>query len=117
VGYVDELYDAVVVQPIKRTSERFLWKTVDAGVIDGIVKRHGRVRARRAALLRLLQTGFGPGLCRLDLRGRVAGARVLPGGANMTLACSPSRSSSGRRRDPLVPDRQPGREPRRRDRR
>jgi NADH-quinone oxidoreductase subunit L len=33
--YVDELYDAAIVQPIVRLSGAFLWKTVDQGVIDG----------------------------------------------------------------------------------
>jgi NADH-quinone oxidoreductase subunit L len=55
--YVDELYDAVVVQPIKRTSDRVLWKTVDAGIIDGMVNGTGATVRGGAALLRLLQTG------------------------------------------------------------
>ena len=33
--YVDELYDAVVVRPLIVFSQRFLWKGVDARVIDG----------------------------------------------------------------------------------
>jgi NADH-quinone oxidoreductase subunit L len=55
--YVDELYDAAIVQPVKRTSERFLWKTMDAGVIDGMVNGTGATVRGSAALLRLLQTG------------------------------------------------------------
>jgi len=33
--YVDEFYDAAVVGPLRRFSERVLWKKVDQGVIDG----------------------------------------------------------------------------------
>jgi NADH-quinone oxidoreductase subunit L len=55
--YVDELYDAALVQPIKRTSERALWQGMDAGVIDGTVNGVGTLVRGSAALLRLLQTG------------------------------------------------------------
>jgi NADH-quinone oxidoreductase subunit L len=55
--YVDELYDAAIVQPIKRTSERLLWKVVDAGVIDGAVNGAGTFVSGASSLLRRLQTG------------------------------------------------------------
>ena len=55
--YVDELYDAAIVQPVKRTSEQVLWRGVDAGVVDGSVNGVGAVVRGSAALLRLLQTG------------------------------------------------------------
>jgi NADH-quinone oxidoreductase subunit L len=55
--YVDELYDAFIVQPIKRTSERVLWKTVDAGVIDGAVNGAGTFVSGASSVLRRLQTG------------------------------------------------------------
>jgi NADH-quinone oxidoreductase subunit L len=55
--YVDELYDAVVVQPIKRTSERALWRVFDAGVIDGAVNGAGSFVNGASAILRRLQTG------------------------------------------------------------
>jgi len=35
--YVDEIYNAAVVQPIKRLSTSFLWQMVDARTIDGLV--------------------------------------------------------------------------------
>jgi len=45
--YVDEIYDATIIQPIKRTSETVLWKGIDAGVIDGAVNGTGAtVRGR-----------------------------------------------------------------------
>jgi NADH-quinone oxidoreductase subunit L len=55
--YVDELYDAAIVQPIKRTSERALWQVVDAGVIDGAVNGAGSFVNGASAILRRLQTG------------------------------------------------------------
>ncbi|MEP6745020.1 MAG: NADH-quinone oxidoreductase subunit L, partial [Gemmatimonadota bacterium] len=35
--YVDEIYDALIVRPILRLSESFLWKQADQGAIDGTV--------------------------------------------------------------------------------
>jgi NADH-quinone oxidoreductase subunit L len=55
--WVDELYDAAIVQPIERTSERLLWRTVDAGLIDGVVNGAGAIVRGGAAVLRLAQTG------------------------------------------------------------
>jgi NADH-quinone oxidoreductase subunit L len=55
--YVDEVYDATLVHPIERTSEQVLWKTIDAGVIDGTVNGAGAFVRGGAALLRLAQTG------------------------------------------------------------
>jgi NADH-quinone oxidoreductase subunit L len=55
--YVDEIYDATIIQPIKRTSETVLWKGVDAGLIDGVVNGAGTTVRGTASLLRLLQTG------------------------------------------------------------
>jgi NADH-quinone oxidoreductase subunit L len=55
--YVDELYDAVIVQPIKRVSSGVLWRGVDAGMIDGTVNAVGLVVRGWSAVLRRLQTG------------------------------------------------------------
>jgi NADH-quinone oxidoreductase subunit L len=55
--YVDEIYDAVVVQPIKRLSTTLLWRGVDAGLIDGTVNGVGLVVRGWSAVLRRLQTG------------------------------------------------------------
>ena len=55
--YVDELYNAVIVQPIKRLSTIALWRGVDAGVIDGTVNGVGLVVRGWSAVLRRLQTG------------------------------------------------------------
>ena len=55
--YVDEIYDAAIVQPIKRLSGGALWRGVDAGVIDGTVNGVGLVVRGWSAVLRRLQTG------------------------------------------------------------
>ncbi len=39
--YVDEIYDATVVQPIRIVSEEALWKVVDVKLIDGAVNGVG----------------------------------------------------------------------------
>jgi len=55
--FVDEAYDATIVQPIKRTSTTVLWKVTDAGLIDGTVNAVGLVVRGWSAVLRRLQTG------------------------------------------------------------
>ena len=54
---VDELYDATIVQPIKRLSTGLLWRGVDAGFIDGTVNGVGLAVRGWSAVLRRLQTG------------------------------------------------------------
>ena len=55
--YVDEIYDAAVVQPIRVGSQEALWRGFDVRVIDGAVNGTGAIVAGSAGLLRLLQTG------------------------------------------------------------
>ncbi len=55
--WVDEIYDARIVQPIVRLSNR-LWKDVDAAVVDGAVNGIGRKIEQGAGWLRLAQTGY-----------------------------------------------------------
>jgi NADH-quinone oxidoreductase subunit L len=55
--YVDEAYDAAIVRPIQRVSDRVLWRTIDAGVIDGAVNGAASVVSSGGAVLRRLQTG------------------------------------------------------------
>jgi NADH-quinone oxidoreductase subunit L len=55
--YVDEAYDATVVQPIKQGSTILLWKGFDAGVIDGTVNGVGALVRGSSGVLRRLQTG------------------------------------------------------------
>jgi NADH-quinone oxidoreductase subunit L len=55
--YVDELYDAVIVQPIKLLSTGALWKGVDVGLIDGTVNGVGALVRATSTGLRRIQTG------------------------------------------------------------
>jgi NADH-quinone oxidoreductase subunit L len=55
--YVDEIYDAAVVQPVRIVSERGLWRIVDVRLIDGAVNGVGGVMQRSGDVLRRLQTG------------------------------------------------------------
>jgi NADH-quinone oxidoreductase subunit L len=55
--YVDEIYDAIIVQPIKQISTLALWKGVDAAVIDGAVNGVGELVRGTSSVLRRLQTG------------------------------------------------------------
>jgi NADH-quinone oxidoreductase subunit L len=55
--YLDEIYDALIVQPIKRASESALWKGVDAGLIDGTVNGVGATVSGASQVLRQVQTG------------------------------------------------------------
>jgi NADH-quinone oxidoreductase subunit L len=55
--YVDEIYDAAVVQPIHIISEDGLWKGVDVGVIDRTVNGVAGAVGGSGEVLRRLQTG------------------------------------------------------------
>ncbi len=55
--YVDEAYDAAIVQPVRIASEQVLWKGVDATIIDGAVNGAGVTVKGLSGRLRLLQTG------------------------------------------------------------
>ncbi len=55
--YVDEIYDALIVQPIRIVSEQGLWKIVDVQVIDGAVNGVAETVLGSSSLLRRLQTG------------------------------------------------------------
>jgi NADH-quinone oxidoreductase subunit L len=55
--FVDEAYEAAIVQPIKRTSTGLLWRGIDAGLIDGTVNGVGLAVRGWSAVLRRLQTG------------------------------------------------------------
>ena len=55
--YVDEIYDAAIVQPIKIVSTIGLWRSVDAGLIDGAVNGVGQAVRGGSSGLRRTQTG------------------------------------------------------------
>ena len=56
--FVDEINDALIVNPIKKFSEGFLWKTVDEKVIDGTVNGVAQTSKGIGQVLRRLQTGL-----------------------------------------------------------
>ncbi|MHC4862004.1 MAG: proton-conducting transporter membrane subunit, partial [Planctomycetota bacterium] len=72
--YVDELYDAVIVKPLVKVSDRVLYRAVDAGVIDGIgVNGTARaVRALAADALKYAQSGLVQSYLFLMVVGAVA---------------------------------------------
>ena len=55
--YVDEVYDATIVQPIKVVSTEGLWRGFDVKVIDGAVNAAGYLVSGISIVLRLLQNG------------------------------------------------------------
>jgi NADH-quinone oxidoreductase subunit L len=84
--YVDEIYDATIIQPIKVGSREGLWKIVDVGAIDGIlVHGAGKIINALARVLRYMQIGFVRGYAAIILAGALiiigyfayAGANVL----------------------------------------
>jgi len=55
--YVDEIYDAALVQPIHIASREGLWKIVDVRMIDGAVNGVAEAVRGGSEILRRLQTG------------------------------------------------------------
>jgi NADH-quinone oxidoreductase subunit L len=55
--FVDEAYEATVIQPIYRGSVK-LWQDFDAAVIDGAVNGVGNQIERGSAFLRSVQMGY-----------------------------------------------------------
>ena len=70
--YVDEVYDAAVINPVKEGSRGVLWRFVDVGVIDGLVNGIGRGTAALGGLLRYLQPGFVRSYAAIILLGALA---------------------------------------------
>lgn len=55
--FVDEAYNAVIVEPLVEGSRTVLWKGIDAGLIDGTVNGIGRESRGVGSILRLIQSG------------------------------------------------------------
>ncbi|MGC1969508.1 MAG: NADH-quinone oxidoreductase subunit L, partial [Candidatus Acidiferrales bacterium] len=55
--YVDELYNAAIIQPLLWISTNVLWHVIDEGVIDGTVNGTARVARESGAQLREIQSG------------------------------------------------------------
>jgi len=56
--YVDELYDAVIVNPTVAVSRELLWKKIDSGAVDGAVNGIGGTIQALAGLLKNMQNGL-----------------------------------------------------------
>ncbi len=54
--YVDEIYDALIVRPLVVVSDKFLFRVIDAGIIDGI-GANGSARAVRGLAAHVLKYG------------------------------------------------------------
>jgi NADH-quinone oxidoreductase subunit L len=70
--YVDEVYDAAFVTPIKEGSRSFLWRFFDLGVIDGAVNGLGWLVKQSAGVIRYLQPGFVRSYAAIILLGALA---------------------------------------------
>jgi NADH-quinone oxidoreductase subunit L len=55
--FVDEAYDAALVEPLIEGSRTVLWRGIDAGLIDGAVNGVGRRSRGIGSILRLMQSG------------------------------------------------------------
>ena len=75
--YVDEAYDAVIVRPLVRVSDRVLFRGVDAGVIDGAAV-NGTARAIRGLAANGLKYAQS-GLAQSYIFFMIVGAVVLVG--------------------------------------
>jgi NADH-quinone oxidoreductase subunit L len=70
--YVDEVYDAAIINPIKVGSREGLWKVFDIGVIDGFLHGLGQVVTEAGRLIRHTQAGFVRGYAAIILLGALA---------------------------------------------
>ena len=55
--FVDELYDATVINPIVKTSDSFLWRIADNKIIDGLVNGIASLIGSASGVIRKIQTG------------------------------------------------------------
>jgi NADH-quinone oxidoreductase subunit L len=55
--YVDEFYGAAIIRPIIAFSSAFLWKTIDAGIIDGTINESAAAAGDVSNAFRRMQSG------------------------------------------------------------
>ncbi|HEX8634340.1 MAG TPA: NADH-quinone oxidoreductase subunit L [Pyrinomonadaceae bacterium] len=67
--YVDEAYDAAIINPIKVGSREGLWKIFDVRVVDGLVNGLARATSGVGNIARRLQAGFVRGYAAVILLG------------------------------------------------
>jgi NADH-quinone oxidoreductase subunit L len=70
--YVDEVYNAALINPIKAGSREGLWNIFDKGVIDGIVNGLGRAVRELGRVVRYMQIGFVRSYAAIILVGALA---------------------------------------------
>src|SRR2546421_759805 len=70
--YVDEVYDAAIINPVVVVSREGLWKLFDVGVIDGLLHAIAEVVTETGTLVRRLQAGFVRGYAAIILLGALA---------------------------------------------
>ncbi|HVF67043.1 MAG TPA: NADH-quinone oxidoreductase subunit L [Pyrinomonadaceae bacterium] len=70
--YVDEAYDAAIIEPVKTVSREGLWRFFDVTVIDGVVNGVGRGMSALGNVLRHLQPGFVRSYAAIILLGALA---------------------------------------------
>ncbi len=70
--YVDEAYEAAVVTPTVKGSEKLLWKGIDVGVIDWCVNAVARAVAFTSRVVRVVQTGVAQSYAFVFLLGVIA---------------------------------------------
>jgi NADH-quinone oxidoreductase subunit L len=83
--YVDEIYDAAIIQPIKVGAREGLWKLFDIGVIDGTIHTIAGAVVRFGQTIRYMQFGYVRAYAAIILAGAViiigyfaySGAHVL----------------------------------------
>lgn len=69
--FLDEVYYALVVDPIYHLSVRVLWRITDVGIVDGAVNGIARVIGRLGERVRRLQTGYAQSYAVLMMAGIV----------------------------------------------
>jgi NADH-quinone oxidoreductase subunit L len=69
--YVDEMYEAALIDPTEKFSRNFLWKIVDVNLIDGFVNWIARGFAGLADSMRYTQTGFARSYAAVILFGAI----------------------------------------------
>jgi NADH-quinone oxidoreductase subunit L len=85
--FVDELYDATVVEPVVDGSRTLLWRTADVRLIDGMVNGIGKTARAIGGILKLPQSGFVRSYAAWVVAGSIAVIIVMalmgtwPGGA------------------------------------
>jgi len=67
--YVDEAYDAVIINPINVGSREGLWKIFDVKVVDGLVNGLARATSGVGDIARRMQAGFVRGYAAIILLG------------------------------------------------